>query len=65
MPRLGTMALPQYAGRSELSTWQMAIRLDALLGTSAETWVAMQADDDLWQAKQKRHPKIARVEVAA
>jgi addiction module HigA family antidote len=44
---------------------EMAIRLEALLGTSAETWVAMQADYDLWQAKQKRHPKIARLEVAA
>ena len=30
---------------------EMAIRLEALLGTSAETWVAMQADYDLWQAR--------------
>ena len=39
---------------------EMAIRLEALLGTSGETWVATQADYDLWQAKQKRRSGIQR-----
>jgi plasmid maintenance system antidote protein VapI len=39
------------------SAVQMPIRLEALLGTCAETWVAMQADYDRWRAKQKRHPR--------
>jgi addiction module HigA family antidote len=29
------------------------IILDSVLGTSAETWVRMQAEYDLWEARQK------------
>lgn len=29
----------------------MALRPEGVLGTSAETWLALQADDDLWRAK--------------
>lgn len=37
----------------------MALRLRDALGTSAEMWVTMQANYDLWQAKQKQpRPKI-------
>lgn len=37
---------------------QMAIRLAALLGTSAEVWVRMQVSYDLWKAKKLKQPKI-------
>ena len=37
----------------------MAIRLEAWTnGPSAESWVGMQAEHDLWQAKQKPRPTI-------
>jgi len=48
-------------GKAAIST-DMAIRLEEALGTSAETWLAMQAAYDLWQAKRgKRRKKIARI----
>ena len=48
-------------GKAAIST-DMSIRLEEALGTSAETWLAMQAAYDLWQAKRgKRRKKIARI----
>jgi len=39
----------------------MALRLQAALGGSAESWLHMQAAYDLWQAQQKPLPKIERL----
>lgn len=36
----------------------MALRLRDALGTSAEMWVNMQAQYDLWQAEQKPRPAV-------
>jgi len=36
----------------------MALRLRDALGTSAEMWVNMQSNYDLWQAEQKPRPKV-------
>lgn len=48
-------------GKAAIST-DMSIRLEEALGTSAESWLAMQAAYDLWQArKNKRRKKIARI----
>ena len=47
-------------GRAGVSA-QMALRLEAALGTSAEMWVEMQAGYDLWQARQHTKPKVARI----
>lgn len=47
-------------GRSGVSA-QMAIRLEAALGTSAEMWLAMQASFDLWHERRKKAPKVARL----
>jgi antitoxin HigA-1 len=48
-------------GKAAIST-DMSIRLEEALSTSAETWLAMQAAYDLWQAKRgKRRKKIARI----
>lgn len=51
-------------GHASIST-DMAIRLEDALGSSAETWLTMQAAYDLWQAKKnaKRRKKIARIEI--
>ena len=46
-------------GRAGVSA-SMALRLEAALGTSAEFWLAMQTNYDLWQAR-KRPPKVKRV----
>ena len=40
------------AGKSRVSQ-DMALRLSRLLGRSAESWRAMQASHDLWQARQR------------
>jgi len=36
----------------------MALRLRDALGTSAEMWLAMQAQYDLWQAERKPRPAV-------
>lgn len=36
----------------------MALRLRAALGTSAEFWLNMQVQHNLWQAEQKPRPKV-------
>lgn len=46
-------------------TADMALRLAAGLGTSAESWLGMQASYDLWQAEQKPRPAVARLVLAA
>lgn len=38
----------------------MALRLASALGTSAEFWVNMQAQYDLWQARRARQPTVRR-----
>ena len=38
----------------------MALRLEGALGTSAEMWLNMQANHDLWQAR-KQPPRVRRI----
>jgi addiction module HigA family antidote len=47
-------------GRAGISA-EMALRLEAALGTSAEMWVQMQAARDLWRARQQGRPKVKRI----
>ncbi len=51
-------------GRAAVSA-DMALRLAAALGGSAESWLRMQASYDLWQASKKRRPKVAPLKLAA
>ena len=44
-------------GRAAVSA-ELAIRLAAALGGSAESWLRMQGAYDLWQAERKPRPKI-------
>lgn len=44
-------------GRAAVSA-ELAIRLAAALGGSAESWMRMQVSYDLWHAQKKRRPKI-------
>ena len=47
-------------GRAGVSA-EMALRLEAALGTSAEMWIQMQAGHDLWEARKKPKPKVSRL----
>jgi len=38
----------------------MALRLAAAFGTSAELWMNMQSQYDLWRASRGRHPVVRR-----
>lgn len=51
-------------GRAAMSA-DMAIRLAAGLGGSAESWLQMQAAYDLWRAAKKRRPKVQLIKLAA
>jgi antitoxin HigA-1 len=51
-------------GRAGVSA-ELAIRLAAALGGSAESWLNMQMAYDLWHAQKKRRPKIQRLRLAA
>ena len=50
-------------GRAAVSA-ELAIRLAAALGGSAESWLNMQVAYDLWHAEKRRRPKIERLRVA-
>jgi antitoxin HigA-1 len=51
-------------GRAAVSA-EMAIRLAAALGGSAESWLRMQAAYDLWEASKRRRPRIIPLKLAA
>ena len=51
-------------GRAAISA-DMALRLAAALGGSAESWLSMQAAYDLWQAKKKGRIKVQPLKLAA
>lgn len=44
-------------GHASISA-DMALRLSALLGTSAELWLGMQSAYDLWQASRQPRPLV-------
>jgi addiction module HigA family antidote len=50
-------------GRAAVSA-ELAIRLAAALGGSAESWLNMQVAYDLWHAEKRRRPKIERLRQA-
>ena len=50
-------------GRAAVSA-DMALRLAAAVGGSAESWLQMQSAYDLWQALKKRRPKIQPLDLA-
>jgi len=50
-------------GRAAVSA-ELAIRLAAALGGSAESWLNMQVAYDLWHAEKRRRPKIERLREA-
>ena len=59
------VALSRVVNAKAAISADMALRLSAALGTSAESWLQMQAAYDLWQASKKRRPKVQRLKLAA
>ena len=51
-------------GRAAVSA-DMALRLAAALGGSAESWLQMQAAYDLWHAARKQRAKVQPLKLAA
>jgi antitoxin HigA-1 len=51
-------------GRAAVSA-DMALRLAAALGGSAESWLHIQASYDLWHAAKKRRTKVQPLKLAA
>ncbi|MGZ8223098.1 MAG: HigA family addiction module antitoxin [Methylobacter sp.] len=51
-------------GRAAISP-DMALRLADALGGNAESWLHMQANYDLWQARKKPRKAIERIEIHA
>ena len=49
-------------GRAAISA-DMALRLAAALGGSAESWLGMQASYDLWKAAQKKRTKVEPIKL--
>jgi addiction module HigA family antidote len=46
-------------GKAGISA-NMALRLAAALGTTAELWLNMQSQYDLWQARREKRPAVQR-----
>lgn len=44
---------------------EMALRLAEALGTSAELWMGMQSQYDLWRASNRRRAKVPRLKSSA
>jgi addiction module HigA family antidote len=65
--RLGVsrVALSRVINARAAVSADMALRLAAALGGSAESWLQMQAAYDLWQASKKRRPKVEPLKLAA
>lgn len=51
-------------GASGISA-DMSLRLADALGTHADFWYKLQAGYDMWQALNKKRPKISRFDIAA
>ena len=65
--RLGVsrVALSRVVNARAAVSADMALRLAAALGGSAESWLRMQVTYDLWHAARKRRPKVAPLKLAA
>ena len=63
--RVSRVTLSRMVNGRAAVTADMALRLAAALGGSAESWLQMQAAYDLWQAAKKRRPKVELLKLAA
>ena len=59
------VALSRVVNKRAAVSADMALRLAAALGGSAESWLQMQAAYDLWLAAKVRRPRIQPLKLAA
>lgn len=59
--RVSRVALSRVMNGHAAISAELAIRLAAALGGSAESWLRMQVSYDLWKTAKKRRPKIAKI----
>ena len=59
------VALSRVVNRRAAVSADMALRLSAALGGSAESWLQMQSAYDLWIASRKRRVKVQPLKLAA
>ena len=57
------VALSRVLNGSANISANMAVRLAAALGGSAESWLHMQANYDLWQAAKSMKREVAKIEL--
>lgn len=64
--RLSPSTVSRMLSKSSRVTPEMAVRLSEVLGRYAESWLTMQNNFDLWQARNmKRRPKLVPLELAS
>lgn len=51
-------------GKAAISP-DLAVRLEQAGASTARAWLAMQANHDLWRARQNAHPPVRRLQDAA
>jgi antitoxin HigA-1 len=61
--KVSRVALSRVVNGHAAISAELAIRLAAALGGSAESWLRMQLTYDLWQAQKKRRPKIEHLDL--
>jgi addiction module HigA family antidote len=60
--RVSRVALSRVVNGHAAISAELAIRVAAALGGSAESWLRMQVTYDLWHAAKNRRPKIKKIE---
>ena len=63
--KVSRVALSRVVNARAAVSADMALRLAAALGGSAESWLRMQAAYDLWHESKKRRPKVEPLKLAA
>src|ERR1700722_6409814 len=60
--KVSRVALSRVVNGHAAISAELAIRLAAALGGSAESWLRMQLTYDLWHAAKEKRPKIVKME---
>ncbi len=62
--KVSRVALSRVVNARAAVSAELAIRLAAALGGSAESWLRMQSSYDLWQQARKRRPRVELIKLA-
>jgi len=59
------VTLSKILNRRNGITADMSLRLSAALGTNPSFWLDMQSNYDMWQARNRKRPRILPLKIAA